>query len=272
METNISKIEANAIKYTMYTTMYLNDIAINCIKNLKPFFEHKDAHKESKKMYNALIKKTSAYTNMINDILGEFAQLQSFFYAEMDETYDELIENLYDAIYNAISPYLGEDSERVAKCELASIISETAMWFYKISSQSCKEYSNKVHRLNYLCIEEIFNNANNLSEWEGFLVRNKISLDLNKDEGVLSAFEAFKRATEDVDIFTKALVSSHNEHKQKRKVLKKRVMVKLGNDGKEFYDSITDCAKFFKVSITTIKNYAESGKKFKGVFTIKIVD
>lgn len=274
METNLSRIEVQAIKYTMYTTMYLNDLAINAIKELKPYILKDGAHKESQKMYNALLKKTHNYETMVKDVLGDYAQMQSYFYSEMDDKYDDSVNDLYDAIYDAIYPFLGEDTKEVAKSEIAMVLCELAVCFFNVSSKSCEQYSKKVHRLRYLCITDIYDNCKNLTNWITFLHRKKIALDLNKDKKVLDAFVRLRNIIEDADAFSNSITNSFGEYKKNKtkESMKKRVMVKLGNETKEFYDSIADCARFFKVSPTTIRKYAESEKKFKGIFTIKIVN
>lgn len=276
MEANLSKVEVQAIKYTMYTTLYLNDLAVNAIKDLKPYFISKEGvHKESKKMYKALLKKVDAYNSMIKEILGEYAEIQSFFFSEMDNKYDELIENLYNAIYEAIYPFLGEDTEEISKCEIATILCELAVVFHKIATRSCEQYSKKVHRLNYLRIDAIYDNCKNLDEWVGFLYRNKINLDLNKVPEVIECFDKLRDMVEDPDSFSNSVEASFKEYKAEEKRTKKnkrRVMVKLNDNTKEFYESIADCAKFFKVSPTTIVRYAKDNIKFKGIFTIKIID
>lgn len=269
MEIKITQAENKALLYATYLTLYMNDLAINAIQELEPYM--KDAHKESQKIYGALRKKTNEYKTMIRNIMGEYQILQSLFYDEMDKKYEPLQEEIYDAIFDAIEPYLKDNAPMVAKSEYARVMCDLATLIFDGLVSSCKQYSNKVNRLAYLRITKIQENCTSLGDWIVFLFRNEISVNLNENERIIKAIRNFDEGTTDYEVFEKALRIAHREPIKKANP-KRRVMVKLGNDSKEFYDSISDCAKFFKVSNGTITNYAKSGKKFKGVFTIKIVE
>ena len=97
-------------------------------------------------------------------------------------------------------------------------------------------------------------------------------IDSDQDKIARALRRAIDEETTNYEAFEKAVSIAHREPIKPKKGIKKRVMVKLGNESKEFYDSIADCARFFKVSDDTIRRYAKDGKKFKGVFTIKIVE
>ena len=270
MEIKITQAENKALLYATYLTLYVNDLAINAIQELEPYM--KDAHKESQKIYGALRKKTNEYKTMIKNIMGEYQILQSLFYDEMDKKYEPLQEEIYDAIFDAIEPYLKDNAPMVAKSEYARVMCDLATLIFDGLVSSCKQYSNKVNRLAYLRITKIQENCTSLGDWIVFLFRNEISVNLNENERIIKAVRDFDEGTTDYEAFERAVSIAHKEPIKPKGVIKKRVMVKLGNDSKEFYDSIADCARFFKVSNTTIKKYADSGKKFKGVFTIKIVE
>lgn len=270
MEIKITQAENKALLYATYLTLYINDLAINAIQELEPYM--KDAHKESQKIYGALRKKTSEYKTMIKNIMGEYQILQSLFYDEMDKKYEPLQEEIYDAIFDAIEPYLKDKAPMVAKSEYARVMCDLATLIFDGLVSSCKQYSNKVNRLAYLRITKIQENCTSLSDWIVFLFRNDIYVNLNENERIINAVRAFDEGTTDYEAFEKALRIAHREPIKPKGIIKKRVMVKLGNESKEFYDSISDCARFLKVSNATIINYSKSGKKFKGVFTIKIVE
>ena len=95
---------------------------------------------------------------------------------------------------------------------------------------------------------------------------------MNECQDIINAVRAIDEETTNYEAFERAISIAHKEPIKRKGVTKKRVMVKLGNDSKEFYDSIADCARFFKVSPTTIVRYAKGNIKFKGIFTIKIVE
>jgi 6-pyruvoyl-tetrahydropterin synthase len=270
MEIKITQAENKALLYATYLTLYINDLAINAIQELEPYM--KDAHKESQKIYGALRKKTNEYKTMIKNIMGEYQILQSLFYDEMDKQYEPLTENLYDAIFDAVEPHLKDNAPMIAKSEYARVMCDLATLIFDGLVSSCKQYSNKVNRLAYLRITKIQENCTSLGDWIVFLFRNEITINLNECQDIVNAVRAIDEETTNYEAFERAISIAHKEPIKPKGVIKKRVMVKLGNDSKEFYDSIADCARFFKVSTTTIKNYAESGKKFKGVFTIKIVE
>ena len=271
MEIKITQAENKALLYATYLSLYINDLAINAIQELEPYM--KDAHKESQKIYGALRKKTNEYKTMIKNIMGEYQILQSLFYDEMDKQYDSLCEECYEAIYDALKSYISDNATMVAKSEYARVMCDLATLIFDGLVKSCKQYSNKVNRLAYLRITKIQENCTSLADWIAFLFRKETEgLNFNVNERIIKAVRAIDEETTNYEAFERAVSIAHKEPIKPKGVIKKRVMVKLGNDSKEFYDSIADCARFFKVSNTTIKKYADSGKKFKGVFTIKIVE
>lgn len=181
--------EDNLLKYAMYTMLYANDLACNCIKDLKPFVLKKD--KETQKIYGALLKRATNYLRSIREIIKEDANnFLADYNSMMDDVNDESIELFKQAIINAYKHGNISEYEFLGHVEVAR-----SMFYLSIASLDCL-----VDKLSSLAINS-FNLKNyslkpysyimdNFVKWCYRFAEKEIAddLDISKDEEVMKHF------------------------------------------------------------------------------------
>ncbi|MGM9970070.1 MAG: hypothetical protein ACI35S_06720 [Anaeroplasma sp.] len=255
-----------------YNLLYVNDLAYNAILSIKNSLSN-DEHKETIKIYNALLKKCDKYNQMTIDITKNYRMALSEFFSFIDEKVDPLVEELETQLGNSIKKQLpNQPGELLTKIELAKILCDIAKFLYDNVYQDRKKFELDISKLMYLRIGDISKNCDGLSEWYIFLHRHNIDLDLNKEPNICSAFKSLVDQVMNTNMYSDG-IRVLNKSKIKQKQKNKRVMVYLNNDEehKQFYNSINECAKFFKVSPYYIRKCHLTKTKLKNLFTIQIL-
>lgn len=186
--------EMNLLKYAMYTMLYANDLACNCIKDLKPFVEEKD--KETKKIYGALLKRSNYYLKSIRQLIQESANnFLADYNSIMDDINDECVENYRDSIIEAyfkggITEYEFLGYLETARSLFYLSITSLDCIVEKLSKEGVKSYNLKNYSLKpYAYIMD------NLVNWCYRHAEKEVSgdLDLSKDKEVMEWFSKINK-------------------------------------------------------------------------------
>lgn len=196
--------EENLLKYAMYTMLYCNDFACNCIKELSPYILEKD--KETKKIYGALLKRTNRYLKDIRSIIQESA---NNFLGDYNSFMDDIVETNFLEFQNCIinAYYKGGITEH----EFLGHLEATRSVFYlsistleclvdKLNSLGVKSYNLKNYSLKpYSYIMD------NLVKWCYRNAEKELNDDfeLTKDEEVMKYFKEINNNLLDFESFDK---------------------------------------------------------------------
>lgn len=181
--------EDNILKYATYTILYANDLACNCIKDLKPFISHKD--KETQKIYGALLKRATNYLRFVRGVIKEESNnFLADYNSVMDDINDESVVLFKEAIINAYKQGNISEYEFLGNVEVAR-----SMFYLSIATLECL-----VDKLSSLTINSFCLNTyslkpysyimDNFVKWCYRFAEKEMSddLDLSKDEDVMKHF------------------------------------------------------------------------------------
>lgn len=87
-----------ALRIAIYNILYVNDLACACVIDMKDKVKTQD--KETQKIYSALLKRQWNYEREITKIIGEQIGFCADVNAEMDDSVQTKLCDLYDAIYS----------------------------------------------------------------------------------------------------------------------------------------------------------------------------
>lgn len=182
-------LEGRLLKYAMYTMLYANDLACNCIIELEPYVKEKD--KETKKIYKALLKRAKHYKKCIRELIGEKANRflgdhNSF----MDDINQECVEEYRDSIIEAYYKNGIKEFEFLGYLETAR-----SLFYLSITSLDCivekltKEGIKSYNLKNY-SLRPYSSIMDNLVKWCYRHAEKEASenLDLAKDKEVMEWF------------------------------------------------------------------------------------
>lgn len=266
----MNKQENDLLIFT-YNMLYINDMIYNNILNIKNYIRPTE-HKETIKIYNALYKKNEKYYDIIDEILRKYKLTFSEFCGYIDDEIDPLINELYNSIYELISSQLDEDaSELISHIELTLIISDIAKCLFDNVKNDKKKFKIDINRIEYLNLVDINKNIKGLADWLAFLYRKEIDVNLNESEEIISKFKALTNKLVDTKMYYDA-INRLNELKINKKRNKKVMVILNDNDNqKEFYGSISECARRLNTTKYMIYKCDKTGEKFRKLLTIKIL-
>lgn len=266
----MNKQENDLLIFT-YNILYINDMIYNNILNIKSYIRPNE-HKETIKIYNALYKKNEKYYDIIDEIMMKYKLTFSEFCGYIDDEIDPLINELYDSIYELIITQVDEDTSKlISHIELTLIISDIAKCLFDNVKNDKKKFKIDINRIEYLNLVDINKNIKGLADWLAFLYRKEIDVNLNESEEIISKFKALTNKLVDTKMYYDA-INRLNELKINKKRNKKVMVVLNDNDNqKEFYNSISDCAKKLNTSRYMIYKCDKTGEKFRKLLTIKIL-
>lgn len=186
----MGKEEENLIlKYAMYTILYSNDLACNCIKEVSPFIEGKD--KESKKIYKALMRRVVDYQRLIRSIIHEggnnfLAEYNSY----MDDVNDQEVEDYRYALRVAyrdagITEYDFIGYLETARSMFYLSINVIEALIMRLSKDGIKSYNLKNYSLKSFAYI-----MDNLINWCCRNVEKEVddTFDITKNEAVMKSF------------------------------------------------------------------------------------
>ena len=116
----------NAVLFATYVTLYVNDIACNAIREIKPFVGGKD--KETIKIWGALSRRVECY---FNSVRKNVKLNGSYFLSNINEVFDgyadEPMNMLTSTIKGCLRKYNVEDDGIIIKTIISHILTEFAV-------------------------------------------------------------------------------------------------------------------------------------------------
>ena len=134
-----------ALRIAIYNILYVNDLACACVIDMKDKVKTQD--KETRKIYSALLKRQWNYEREMVKILGDQIDFCADVNAEMDETVQIKLCNLYDAIYDYLQSNGVENYGFIAYAELAYTIIGYSILSIDKRIEECRKYNKDVVNL-----------------------------------------------------------------------------------------------------------------------------
>ena len=265
------KNKSNNIIVFTYNMLYINDLIYNHIINIEKKFKSHN-HVETLKIYNGLLKNIEEYYNIINEIIDKHSMAYSNFCGIIDEDIDPLVDNLYESIYELLIQQVDKEvAELLSEIEVTLIICDIASSLFENTKKRRFEFDINFDRIDYLNLTNVHKKVRGLSDWVTFLYRQDVNVNLNNEEKVVKSFKELTSKLVSVNMYANAINRINNENYTPS--INKRVMVILNdNDNqKEFYNSISECAKKLNTSRYMIYKCDKTGEKFRKLLTIKIL-
>ena len=170
------------IRTAIYNILYVNDLAISCIYEMKPYVETQD--KETKKIFNALMKRVNGYKEMTNELGKKNVYVMALFQSFMDDRAFDKVEILKSKIRESIENKDIPNAKFIATTEVArTMVGYSVLSCKKRYEETIKYDKNAVSLLHYRQ-SDMLRVVENLSNWVG---RHCKGLDLNT-ESILSAY------------------------------------------------------------------------------------
>lgn len=181
--------EDNILKYATYTILYANDLACNCIKDLKPFIAHKD--KETQKIYGALLKRATNYLRFVRGVIKEESNnFLADYNSVMDDINDESVVLFKEAIINAYKKGNISEYEFLGNVEVAR-----SMFYLSIATLDCLISKLSSSAINSFCLNTYSLKPysyimDNFVKWCYRFAEKEMScdLDISTDEEVMKHF------------------------------------------------------------------------------------
>lgn len=194
--------EIELLKYAMYTMLYANDLACNCIIEIEPYVKEKD--KETKKIYGALSKRAKRYRRNMRKLIGETAnKFLADYNSMMDDINDECVENYRDSIIEAY--YKGGITEYEF---LGYLETARSLFYLSIASLDCiveklNKEGIKSYNLKNYSLRPYSSIMDNLVKWCYRNAEKEVSedLDLSKNEEVMDWFRKINENILDYESF-----------------------------------------------------------------------
>lgn len=207
---NIHKTEEdriiNALKYLMYSMLYINDLACSCVIDMKDKIYGQD--KETRKIFGALLKREDHYEKTVNQIMDNIIDRFAEFNLEMDEKIKDKREDLYLCILSYLKSKGVENAEFIAYVELAYMITDWSVNYIETRVRECMKYDRNVVNLRSYKLLGTRDILSNLCKWAN---RNiKESLDLNESEDVLRTFRELRRMITDYGNVHETIIRTAN--------------------------------------------------------------
>lgn len=152
--------------YATYAMLYINDMVCNEIKFLEPYM--KDEHKETKKIYGALLKRAKQYLSDIRNIIGNNNLYFSEYCSAMDDFCDEKVEDFKNTIVYSLQQSGVEQYELVGRVEAVRILTFHAVTSAEYLIRESTKVLQSSQNLKRYILEDVNRVADNLSKWVWF--------------------------------------------------------------------------------------------------------
>lgn len=207
---NIHKTEEdriiNALKYLMYSMLYINDLACSCVIDMKDKIYGQD--KETRKIFGALIKRQDHYEKTINYLLRNNINEFADFNLEMDEDIKDKRADLYISILNFLKHKGVDNAEFIACVEIAYLIADWSVNYIETRVDECVKYNPNVVNLRTYELLGMRDVLRSLSRWA---TRNiKTDIDLNESEEIKTSFRELQRSITDYEKVRKYMIKTLN--------------------------------------------------------------
>lgn len=195
-----------ALRIAIYNILYVNDLACACVIDMKDKVKTQD--KETRKIYSALLKRQWNYEREMVKILGDQIDFCADVNAEMDETVQIKLCNLYDAIYDYLQSNGVENYGFIAYAELAYTIIGYSILSIDKRIEECRKYNKDVVNLQAYKLLGMRDVSRNLCNWLG---RKCKGLNLNDCQEIKTAYQELDKVLTNISVIENAILKAEEQ-------------------------------------------------------------
>ena len=192
-----------ALRIAIYNILYVNDLACACVIDMKDKVKTQD--KETQKIYSALLKRQWNYEREITKIIGEQIGFCADVNAEMDDSVQTKLCDLYDAIYSYLQDNGVENYGFIAYAELAYTIIGYSIMSIDKRIEECRKYNKDVVNLRSYKLTDMGIVAENLCKWLG---RKCNGLNLNDCQKIKEAYRELDKVLTNISVIENAIIKA----------------------------------------------------------------
>lgn len=190
----------NIVIYAVYSMLFVNDMACNCIKDIEPFMKDKD--KETVKIYGALKKRAIKYLRQMGDICGEGMSFVAEYCSYIDEFNEENLSNLRNAIKNEYDKAGVKDSDYLAHVEIARSMVEYSISLIDSLCKKMNEQKIDSRGLGWYRLTDVGRVMKNFTTWAYRHIDVEVNFNSNKE--LVSFFDRLNKEICSYKTFTEA--------------------------------------------------------------------
>lgn len=201
--------ETYIITTVTYNVLYINDLAVSAVVDLKDFLKGGD--KETVKLIKVLEKRVRCYERMLGEVVGDKIDFFADFNSAMDDTIAQKARNLKDILVKVFEKMDSEQGKMMGYIEYARTMVGYAVKTVENRIKECLKYRKDVVSLRHYKLDrkyddnmnyDILSVVENLSRWTS---RKCNSINLNKNSHVMDAYSELDLALKDSEIVAEAL-------------------------------------------------------------------
>lgn len=195
-----------ALRIAIYNILYVNDLACACVIDMKDKVKTQD--KETQKIYSALLKRQWNYEREMVKILGDQINFCADVNAEMDDSVQTKLCNLYDAIYSYLQDNGVKNYGFIAYAELAYTIIGYSVLSIDKRIEECRKYNKDVVNLRSYKLTDMGIVAENLCKWLG---RKCNGLNLNDCQKIKEAYHELDKVLTNISVIENAIIKAEEQ-------------------------------------------------------------
>lgn len=177
----IAPTDVNAQLFSIYTMLYANDTACNCIRDIQPLIPPHD--KQALKIYGALKKRIRLYDQEICRIVKSDITLLADYNSYVDDTIDPLLRELYHTLCDTYIRNGVQDAPYLARVELARAMTDLSVTAISAIYHTLVQRKIYGFPITKYKLAEINNIMASYSQWAFRHIREEI--DLNEPAKIL---------------------------------------------------------------------------------------
>lgn len=188
-------------QYTACVIFYVTDMACNYIKALEPYIPEQD--KETKRIWKALYKRYRTFFRDSNKVYGNGVSFIADFSSIVDDSTEECLTMLEESILEKLESYEVDNSEFIAKVEIARVCTDFAVTSTGSMIKAMKEYEINATLCDTFNLTELLGVVNNFYLWVTRKIRG-INININENDEVTNAAKTLYESIMQYDNFIKA--------------------------------------------------------------------
>lgn len=192
-----------ALRIAIYNILYVNDLACACVIDMKDKVKTQD--KETQKIYGALLKRQWNYEREITKIIGEQIGFCADVNAEMDDSVQTKLCDLYDAIYSYLQDNGVENYGFIAYAELAYTIIGYSIMSIDKRIEECRKYNKEVVNLQRYKLLGMRDVSKNLCNW---VERKCKGINLNDSKEIIEAYRELDKVLTSCSVIENAIIKA----------------------------------------------------------------
>ena len=168
----------NAYIFSLYTMLYVNDLACNSVYDVRQFTIGKD--KETIKIYGALKKRVDNYFSYLRKTIKiEGLYFLSDYNQVVDEAVDKHVEMLKTTIRGCLRKHEIQDDGLILNTIVAHIFAEFAVTSVKALSEEMQKEDARMKGMNAWVLKEVQNVCRNFYFWVCRKVEDDVLKEMN---------------------------------------------------------------------------------------------